>query len=188
VQGQPSSARDQEKQPEAQDLPAEAVCETPEPEPSSTCGEAFALPPDRAPPSLELTGLSDDSYTYRLEDGQAYQSLELALRVEDEGWGVQQVGITLLGADETVLFERVDEVAPYGVEELRVPPGTFELSVTARDHAGNSSVRVVHLQVLSPVSQDAGCAVTRFSPTGESAALSLFALSLLLLARRVARP
>jgi hypothetical protein len=168
-------------------VPGYPVCETPEPEPSSTCGEAFALAPDSEPPSLELVGLEDDSYVHRLEPGQQYLALELALRVEDEGWGVQQVVVTLLDADETALFERVDEVAPYGIQEVRVPPGTFELSVAARDHAGKSSARVVHLEVLSPVSEGAGCAVTRFSARRESAGLGLLALGMLLLARRKAR-
>lgn len=188
VPGRPSLARDAERQgqPEARDLPADTVCETPDPEPSSTCGEAFALPPDSEPPNLRLHGLEEDSYVHRLEAGQSYLALELVLRVKDEGWGVQQVVITLLGADETPLFERVDEVAPYAIEELRVPPGTFELSVAARDHAGNSSARVVHLQVLSLASEDAGCAVTRFSPR-RRAGLGLLALSLLFLARRAAR-
>lgn len=170
-----------------QDSPAEAGCETRQPEPSSTCGEPFASAPDSEPPRLELAGLEEDSYVYRLEPGQQYVALELALSVNDDGWGVQQVVITLLGTDGTPLFERVDEIAPYGIRELRVPPGTFELSVAARDHAGNSSARVVHLQVLSPASEQTGCAVARVSSTQGSAALSLLALSLLLSRRAAAR-
>lgn len=162
------------------DWPEEARCDTRPPEPSSTCGAPFALDPDSEPPSLELVGLEDDWYVHRLERGQQYLALELALSVKDDGWGVQQVAITLLGSDETPLFERVDEIAPYGIGELRVPPGAFDLSVAAHDHAGNTSTRVVRLRVLPSASEPTGCAVARVSSTRGSAPLGLLALILLL--------
>lgn len=164
-------------------------CETPEPGLSSTCGQSFALPPDAEPPRLELAGLEDDAYVHRLHPDESYLALELPLRVEDDGWGVQQVAITLLDADGASLFQRVDEVAPYGIEELRVPPGVFELSVTARDHAGNRSARSLRLQV-SLASEDAGCTVARLASTQNNAAQSLLALGLSVLvvwARRSSR-
>lgn len=179
-----------EDAPEASDgrgLPEEAACQPPaEAELSSTCGEAFASLPDAEPPSIELTGIADDSLVHHLAVGQQYLALEVALRVEDDGWGVEHVGITLLGADGTPLFEREDQVAPYGIEELRIPPGTFELLVEARDHAGNSSARAVQLQVVAPVSEDAGCAVGRYPVTPGNTGWMVFALSLVLSVRRAA--
>jgi hypothetical protein len=178
-------AQDAQDASDAHDLSEDASCQMPaEAERSSTCGEAFALPPDVEPPLIELAGIDDDSVIHRLVVGERYLAFELALRVEDGGWGVQHVGITLLGADAAPLFERVDQVAPYGIEELRVPPGTFELLIEARDHAGNSSARAVQLRVISPVSEPAGCTVTPYSPTPGNAGPISFALSLLLLSIR----
>jgi hypothetical protein len=164
--------------------PEGAACQLPgEPELSSTCGEAFGLPPDTEPPRIELTGIDDDSLVHHLTTGRRYLAIELALQVEDDGWGVEQVGISLLGTDGTRLFERLDQVAPYGIEELRIPPGTFELLVEARDHAGNSSARAVQLRVISPASKDAGCSVGQSRSTPGSMAMLSFALSLVLLRR-----
>jgi MYXO-CTERM domain-containing protein len=161
-----------------------AVCQLPAgAELSSTCGEAFALPADDEPPSIELTGI-DDVLVHHLAAGQRYLAIELALRVEDEDWGVEQVGISLLGDDGTPLFERSDEVAPYGIEELRIPPGTFELLVEARDHAGNSAARAVQLRVVPAASEGPSCSVGQPRSKSGPGVWLLVGLGLVVLSRR----
>jgi len=185
VPGAPPVVADAEDASVGQNSAADRSCPmAPGAELSSTCGAPFALPPDAEPPMIELVGIPGDSLVYQLAHGEQYLALNLALRVEDDGWGVEQVDITLLGADGTPLFEREDQVAPYGIEELRVPPGAFELLVQAQDYASNSSSRSLKLQVMSPVAQDAGCTVTRQRPSRGTAALTGLALSSLLLSAR----
>jgi hypothetical protein len=180
--------QDAHQAPAGQASAADFSCPMPaEAELSSTCGAPFALPPDAVPPTIELVGIDGDSLVHQLAYGEQYLALKLALQVEDDGWGVAQVDITLLGADGTQLFERQDQVAPYGIEELRVPPGTFELLVEARDYAGNRSSRRLNLQVIAPARQDTGCSLAPGPSPRGNAGLICFVLSSLMLSARQRR-
>lgn len=104
-----------------------------------SCGEAFALPADEHPPLVQWTKPARDELRYRLPAGAAYAELELSVEAADSDWGVQRVSFTLLDGAGRTLFNRDDEIAPYGFPLFRIPPGRFELIAEAVDFAGNGS-------------------------------------------------
>jgi hypothetical protein len=60
---------------------------------------------------------------------------------------VEAVTISLSSHDGELLFRRRDEIPPYGLPILRVPPGRFTLDAEARDFAGNTSNAALPLQI-----------------------------------------
>jgi hypothetical protein len=158
----------------------------PSPEWLASCGDAFDPAPDEEPPVIEWTSPSPRGAHFELPAGSAFAELELAVQATDVGWGVQQVTFTLLDERGHVLFERVDEAAPYGVPIFRLPPGRFTLAAEAVDFAGHATSARATVLTSTPMRAAGGCGVSRHGaePLGWLASLlALMGLS----ARRSAR-
>jgi hypothetical protein len=157
----------------------------------ASCGGAFDAPPDEVPPVVAWTSPSPPGAQYALPAGATFTELELAVEATDVGWGIERVSFTLFDEQEQVLFERVDEVAPYGLPTFRLPPGRFTVHADAFDFAGNSANARVTARVGADrtiiVTPGRGCG---FSPRGAERGNWLAAMLALLTVRtrRVARP
>jgi MYXO-CTERM domain-containing protein len=130
----------------------------------ASCGSAFDAELDAIPPNVEWLSPPPPVAHYELSAGATFAELELAVQATDDGWGVQRVSFTLLDEVDQVLFERVDEVAPYGLPTFRLPEGRFILDARALDFAGNATSARVSVQVASAasltVNPAGGCAVS----------------------------
>jgi hypothetical protein len=113
----------------------------------ATCGDALNLNEDEQPPSIEWISPAAGEFRHPLPPGAAFIELELLVDATDADAGVEHVTISLSSHDGELLFQRRDEIAPYGLPILRVPPGRFTLEAEARDFAGNASSTAFALQV-----------------------------------------
>jgi V8-like Glu-specific endopeptidase len=113
----------------------------------ASCGEPFDLPRDERPPSVAIASPAEPRAHFPLPAGAPFVEFELVVDASDDEWGVEHVSLSLFGEDGALLFDRVDEIAPYGLSLLRVPPGTFTLEAEARDYAGNTQSTSLMLQV-----------------------------------------
>jgi V8-like Glu-specific endopeptidase len=114
---------------------------------TASCGEPFDLPRDDRPPSVAIVSPAEASAHFPLPAGASFVEFELAVDATDDAWGVEHVSLSLFANDGELLFDRIDEIAPYGLPILRLPPGTFTLEAEARDHAGNAQSTSMTLQV-----------------------------------------
>lgn len=132
-----------------------------EPRPLATCGDAFAAEPDEEAPSLEITAPNETDIEHVLAAEEEYLELEIAVAAKDEGWGVKEVRFSLVDARDEPQLERIDQVPPYGIPVLRIPEGSFSLTIEAIDHAGNRTTEVIALDVTRPgtdgATPEAGC-------------------------------
>jgi hypothetical protein len=97
-----------------------------------TCGEPFASPPDAEPPRVAIgTPASGTELATQVITGIA--SFEAHIEASDGGWGVHWVE---LHADGEALPGAVAFADPY-IVMAALPPGAYELTAVARDHAGN---------------------------------------------------
>ncbi|HEY3493892.1 MAG TPA: S1 family peptidase [Polyangiaceae bacterium] len=139
-----------------------------------TCGDPFDQPEDLEAPSVAWMSPAEASVRLPLPVGAEFVELELAVDAADTGAGVEHVEISLLASGGEVLFHRGDEIPPYGLPTLRVPPGHFLLLAEARDFSGNSASAGVALRVGDEPAGDpaasgggGGCATTsRAAPRG----------------------
>jgi hypothetical protein len=133
----------------------------------ASCGDAFDPAPDEEPPGVEWISPVPPVARYELPADATFVEFELAVDATDVGWGIQRVSFALRDERDDVLFERVDEVAPYGLSTFRLPPGRFALDAEALDFAGNAKSSRVTVQVgddpLVTADASGGCAA---SPAG----------------------
>lgn len=121
---------------------------------SASCGEAFDVRPDAAPPTVEITAPS--SGEYREDDT---RSVAVTVAAEDgDGWGVAQVRLKING----VLRAEVDTQPPFGFAQVELSEGTWELIAVAEDAAGlvgesKPVTLVVGSGDASMMTSDAGC-------------------------------
>ena len=149
--------------------------------PLASCGDPFEPTDDTEPPALAWTSPAEPSVRLPLASGAAYAEFELALDASDAGEGVEHVELSLIANDGRVLFQRGDEIAPYGLPTFRVPPGRFTLLAEARDFAGNTTSEIVWLQVGDEIAGEpewtitgGGCAaLSRAAPRAKALPLSL---------------
>jgi hypothetical protein len=163
---------------------------TPTPEcGSTTCGAALAPEDDVTPPSVTITLPNEPVIRETLHDGQSFFETAVEVTASDVGSGVQRVTFELRDATARVLFQRVDEIPPFGLDTLRLPAGMYEFDVSATDFYANNATaratfRISAAPTASPSSGDAsGCGVSAPHPAGSSAAPVLAVLSLLALSR-----
>jgi MYXO-CTERM domain-containing protein len=156
-----------------------------------TCGAAFDQPDDSEPPVLAWTSPAEPNVQLPLPVDATFVEFELAIEAADAGWGVEQVLISLFDADGQLLFQRPDQIAPYGLPTLRVPPGRFTLSAEARDFAGNTSSASIALQVGDEVtnppestSGGGGCAIVTSAARHETGVATALAVLFAFAARR----
>jgi hypothetical protein len=90
---------------------------------------------DSTPPQLELRVPPLPEVLIADEDGSFETSVEAA--ASDAESGIAEVSFQVRNARGQVHAEQRDEVPPYRLEHVSLPPGSWELLVTARDHAGN---------------------------------------------------
>lgn len=131
----------------------------------ASCGDAFDPTPDEDAPSVEWISPEPPVARYELPGDATFAEVELLVDATDVGWGLERVSFTLRDDRGDVLFERDDEVPPYGIPTFRLPPGRFTLDAKARDFAGNTTSSRVVAQVGddAPAKADSsgGCAVSR---------------------------
>jgi hypothetical protein len=120
----------------------------------TTCGDPFEAFDDAESSTLAWVSPMGPDVRLPVPSGANYAELELAVDATDAGWGVEHVEFSLLASDGSVLFQRGDEIAPYGLPTFRVPPGRFTLLAEARDFAGNTASEVVSLQVGDELEAD----------------------------------
>jgi hypothetical protein len=131
----------------------------------ASCGPAFAPKQDDEAPKLKWTSPSKSQLELSAPSELGYAELDLEVAATDDGWGVKQVRLTLLDDHGQVLFERIDEVAPYGIPVFHVPLGVFTLRAEATDYAGNRSQADVALRIIGEDAQIMGD-VTEPAATG----------------------
>ena len=159
--------------------------------PLATCGDPFnGEDEDDNPPELEISS-PHETEIRPLEGDETYLEFELRAEAEDDGWGVAGVTFTLLDANGDTVFARRDEVPPYEITPFRVPEGRFTLVVEATDHAGNSTIGELAVDVDGEVySKDGGAASCQVAPYLQPVLwwdLVLLPLTLLRRARRSGR-
>jgi hypothetical protein len=147
-----------------------------------SCGAPFEAAPDRRPPIIEWASPTvDDADSasesgrrlhFALPDGDAYVEFELAVDATDSGWGLEQVIFSLFAEDGERLFQRVDQIAPYGLPIFRVPPGQFTLRAEAWDFTGKTDSTEVDLQVGDPPASEtppaAACSASPNVPSDDA--------------------
>jgi hypothetical protein len=125
-------------------LPAESVawntaCNDPagQSEPRVSCGAAFAaeLLLETTPPELEL--LAPALLPPFVADATGSFDTWLEAAASDAESGIADVRFELRNERGHLRAEQRDEVPPYRLEHLSLPPGTWQVLVTARDLAGN---------------------------------------------------
>jgi hypothetical protein len=108
------------------------------PELLATCGAPFSpeLLLETTPPDLELMEPEMTELTAVDDEGN-----EAEMSVEAVAWdaesGVAEVRFEIRDEHGVVHHEERDEVPPYQIEHVRLAPGTWELAVSALDHASN---------------------------------------------------
>lgn len=131
-----------------------------------TCGDPFdpERPLDSERPNLKWRSPSNEGSSFPLLSTEPYAEFPVDVDASDRGWGIANVTISLFDPSEELLFQRIDEVPPYGLPLLRVPAGTFTLEARASDFAGNTrratiEIRVGNGEVEPP--RSAGCTLGR---------------------------
>lgn len=138
-----------------------AVCEPATPTlPLATCGTAWSDAQDETEPELVIVSPGWERLDHVLAPEDDYLEIELGIEAWDDGWGVEQLSFVLLDRAKQAVFSRIDEVPPYGIPALRIPPGVFELVVEARDFAGNLRTERLHVAVRHEEREVSGCAVS----------------------------
>lgn len=112
-----------------------------------TCGDALEPPADDQPPSIEWISPVERGGPHPLSSDATFIEFELAIDAFDADGGVEAVTISLSSHDGELLFRRRDEIPPYGLPLLRVPPGRFTLDAEARDFSGNTESAALPLQI-----------------------------------------
>lgn len=135
-------------------------------EPLATCGDAWSAPPDREPPRVERLTPSGAAIHHVLPSDEPYLEMEVVLEASDEGWGVEQVAFSLLDREDAVLFSRVDQIRPYALPVLRLPPGDYRLISEVRDYAGHVSTDVLSIEVTTEQSSSSGACSVLHGPRG----------------------
>jgi hypothetical protein len=156
-----------------------------------TCGAPFDPPDDTEPPFLAWSSPAEPSVQLPLPLDATFVEFELAIDAADAGWGVEQVQISLLDSSGERLFQRADQIAPYGLPTLRVPRGRFTLTAEARDFAGNVSNASIALQVGDEVAGEpestaggGGCTMVASAGLRETRAVMTLTLLFAFAARR----
>jgi hypothetical protein len=148
-----------------------------------TCGAAFSEPADDTPPFLEWTSPRAPRTDFELPPEAKYIETEVALDATDAGWGVEQVTLSLHGENDELLLERVDQVPPFGLQTLRLPPGHFVLRAEARDYAGNTAASEIQLNVSAKLNASdtltpaGGCSLRPMRPPDNGLRGLVFALA-----------
>lgn len=147
----------------------------------ASCGSAFEPKQDDEAPTLKWKSPKASQTTQAASEELGYAEFSLEVAAQDAGWGVEQVGLTLLDDDEQPLFQRIDEVPPYEIDVFHVPPGEFTLRAEATDYAGNRSRADLTLRITPPGAPDVPAAPTHgcsFSSHGSAGGWLAFALAL----------
>lgn len=147
----------------------------------ATCGSAFDPKPDDEAPTLKWTSPKQSQTKQAASKELGYAEFSLEVAAQDAGWGVKQVVLELLGDEEEVLFQRVDEVPPYEIDVFHVPPGEFTLRAEATDYAGNRRRSDLTLRISPPGAPEGAGAPTKgcsFSSRGSTGGWLAFALAL----------
>jgi hypothetical protein len=107
---------------------------------STACGTAGLPEADSTAPSLRIIVPSESHVSTQLaSEVPAYETSVEAV-AEDRQTGIERVTFTLRGGDNgATLMQRADEVPPYGLPQLRLPPGAYSLEATARNFSGQSA-------------------------------------------------
>jgi len=154
-----------------------------------TCGAAFSAPADDTPPLLEWTSPRAPRTDFEFPPDAEFIETEVALSATDEGWGVEQVTLSLRGESGELLLERVDQVPPFGLPTLRLPAGHFVLRAEARNYAGNATGSEIELNVKAKLNATAtltphgGCSLSPGRPSGNGLRGLAFALAASLVTR-----
>ncbi|MEM6291348.1 MAG: trypsin-like serine protease [Myxococcota bacterium] len=120
---------------------------------ASTCGAGLdATPDDAAPVVTVLSPNAGDSI-----DADGTAEVEVAVDVTDEGWGVDTVSMTIRSVATGDEQQDVRNEWQSWSWNLGLPPGSYEVILTATDHAGNTSQeQVVCFGVGEPGCEEAG--------------------------------
>lgn len=100
----------------------------------ASCGSPYAERDDRRPPDVSIQTPHDGERFDTNEQG--VTTLAISAEASDFGSGLARVDLWING--ERVSFGR-DMDPPWGWGRVKLPPGVWELAVSARDWAGNES-------------------------------------------------
>jgi hypothetical protein len=135
---------------------------------STACGAAWSADVDSTAPSLQIIVPSESHVSAELDGEMLAYETSVEVLAEDAQTGIERVTLTLRGDDGTVLMQRADEVPPYGLTQLRLPPGSYLLEATARDFSGLGSVASTTFAITRRDARGAastsGCATTTLGP------------------------
>jgi hypothetical protein len=126
---------------------------------SRRCGEPFASErlTERVPPSLEVVSAPEHQIT--LQPDEEFAEIALEATASDAETGVADVRFDVVDVTQSVRATQRDEVPPYRLDRLRLPPGTWSVAVSARDHAGNEQRRSVRFTVTGARANTGSCAL-----------------------------
>ncbi len=102
---------------------------------ATTCGEGLDATPDGVAPVVSVVSPTMDQEF----DADGTTQVEVVAEASDEGWGVASVAMTIRAVD--VDNEQVDVRNEWQSWswDLTLPPGSYEVTLVATDHAGNTS-------------------------------------------------
>jgi hypothetical protein len=131
---------------------------------STACGAAWRADVDSTPPSLRIVVPSESHVSAQLDGEMSVYETSVEASADDRQTGIERVTFTLRGADGMALMQRADEVPPYGLPQLRLPPGAYSLEATARDFAGQSTLASTTFDIsrrnVPASAASGGCAIT----------------------------
>jgi hypothetical protein len=154
---------------------------------ASTCGAAFPRErlADVTPPAVALSVPLEREVL--LPDDEVALELAVEVSASDADSGVARVRFELADDRGEVRAERRDEVPPYRLERLRLPPGAWNLRAVARDHAQNESEARRSIVVHASARPASGCAFRTSETSGRVNAWAWLAICLMLRQTRRSR-
>ena len=98
---------------------------------STTCGPGQGSPPEDNPPTVSITSPAAD-----LQTDEIPYALDVEMNASDDS-GFVTVWIRINGED---FMNQVDSTAPFVIQGISLPEGTYELRGVAEDYWGNQAV------------------------------------------------
>lgn len=131
---------------------------------SESCGAAWQGQLDVEPPVVAFSVPQESRVERTLDGAESYYETPIEVVADDDGTGVERVTITLRDAHGTFLMQRVDEVPPYALSNLRLPLGAYVLEAMAQDFSQQSVTAQVEFEItdgtVAAPQTGGGCSAT----------------------------